>query len=276
MCFKKNMSIDNQRKFIYMKTIIQVNKNYARFSDLFRLLPETFQSMGTLVHSGRNEVRIVQIDGVTFAIKYFKKMTIANRYIYALFRKSKAQRAFENSDYLQRHAVTSPVNVAYVDCYKHGMLRHAYYISLFTDYKPLKDLLALPLVDAVDGLKALARFTSEIHQKGIFHNDYSINNILYSNIGNRYDFSLIDNNRMCISDYSFRKGVRTLKRLDIPVEMMGIVAAEYARTSGKNDLEMLNAMVIIRLLHQLRNAFKKWVKTPLHYLTKRKYNFPVE
>jgi hypothetical protein len=49
---------------------------------------------------------------------------------------------------------------------------------------------------------------------------------------------------------------------------MGIVAAEYSRVSGISDLEMLNAMVFIRLLHQVRNLLKKWVKAPIHYLTR--------
>ena len=42
----------------------------------------------------------------------------------------------------------------------------------------------------------------------------------------------------------------------MPVEQMGIVAAEYSRISGINDLEVLNAMTLIRLLHQFKNVVK--------------------
>jgi serine/threonine protein kinase len=195
-------------------------------------------------------------------------MTLANRYIYSLFRKSKAQRAYENSNWLNSKGITSPESVAFIDCYKYGMLRESFFVSVYTSYKPIKELFESPISESEEGLKAFARFTYSLHQKGVFHRDYSANNILYKLDGLNYDFALIDINRMKISGYSFRKGIKTLNRLDIPVEGMGIVAAEYSRVSGISDLEMLNAMVFIRLLHQVRNLLKKWVKAPIHYLTR--------
>ena len=174
-------------------------------------------------------------------------MTLANRYIYATMRKTKAQRAFEHTGWLRQNGISSPENVGYVNCYKYGMLHKAYYVSLYTDYHPLWELINQPLAKSEDGLKAFARFTYKLHRMGVFHHDYSINNVLFAVNDGEYDFSLIDNNRMKYSAYSFRKGMKNLNRMAIPVEGMGIVAAEYARVSGANDLEILNAMTLTRL-----------------------------
>lgn len=248
-----------------MKTSHHINDKFVELSDFVGNLPENYNSTGQLVHSGRNEVRIVQINGLVLAVKYFKRMTLANRFIYATFRKSKAQRAFENSAWLLKKGITSPENVAFIDCYEYSLLKKSFFVSLFTDYKPIKELFSLTLAESEEGLKAFARFTHLLHQKGVFHYDYSASNILYSNVNGQYDFALIDINRMKISKYSFKRGIRTLNRLVMPVEQMGIVAAEYSRISGINDLEVLNAMTLIRLLHQLKNVVKKWIKSPLRY-----------
>ncbi len=245
-----------------MKTNICINEKYSGLSDFIRALPQNFDHTGELIYSGRNEVRKVEINGKLLVIKYFKRMTVANRFIYAAFRKTKAQRAFEYADWLLKQGITTPENIAYVDCYMYGLLCKSYLITEFTDYQPVKELFNLPISDSEEGLKAFARFTFQLHQKGIFHHDYSVSNVLFSENNSQYDFSLIDNNRMKISEYSLRKGIKTLKRLAIPVECIGIVAAEYSRVSGINDVEMLNAMVLIRLFHQLKDTIKHWLKAP--------------
>lgn len=249
-----------------MKTEIYVNNKFRFLSEFFSGLPDQFESLGTEIYRGRNEVRIVEVDGLKLAIKYFKRMTLANRYIYATMRKTKAQRAFEHTGWLHENGISSPENVGYVNCYKYGMLHKAYYVSLYTDYHPLWELINQPLAKSEDGLKAFARFTYKLHQLGVFHHDYSINNVLFAVRDGEYDFSLIDNNRMKYSAYSFRKGMKNLNRMAIPVEGMGIVAAEYARVSGANDLEILNAMTLTRLFFLGRIALKRWAKKPVHLL----------
>lgn len=240
-----------------------VNGKFSQLNDFIRNLPDNYPNVGEQIYDGRNVVRIVETGGHVLAVKYFKRLTLANRYIYATIRKSKARRAFEHTNWLLEREISSPEHVAYVDCYKYGMLRKSYYVSLYTSYKPLKDLVALPLSESEEGLKAFARFTYKIHKLGVFHHDYSTSNVLYCCNDGEYDFSLIDNNRMRTSVYSFRKGMRNLNRMAIPVEGMGIVAAEYARASGENGMEILNAMVLIRLLYHTRSTIKRWLKTPL-------------
>ena len=206
-------------------------------------------SEGTPIHIGRNEVRIVEIDGIKLVIKYFKRITLANRFIYAHFRKSKAQRSYENSEMLRQKGFSSPEPVAYINCLSRGILTKSYYICLYSDYRPIKELLGLPLAEAQAPLEAFARFTYKLHKSGIFHQDYSTSNVLFQSFEGGYDFSLIDNNRIRFCRYGHMRSISNLmKRQVIPIEYMGIIAAEYAKDANSNGLDILNYMTIFKML----------------------------
>ncbi len=257
-----------------MKTKIFVNPEYSYLEPFIRQLPDNYSNQGDLIYIGRNDVRIINVDGLLLAVKFFKRMTLANRYIYATIRKSKASRAYEHTRLLHEKGITSPKHVAYVNCYKYGMLHKAYYVSLYTDYKPFKDLVAFPISETEEALKAFARFTYKLHRAGVFHNDYTIFNVLYSFTDNQYDFSLIDNNRMSFKNYSFRKGMKNLKRLSVPVDVLGVIAAEYAKVAHTNDYVTMNMMLFTRLIQLAHSSFKRWLKAPLRLIGKQS-NVPI-
>lgn len=258
-----------------MKTEIFINKKFSHLDDFIRRLPDDFSNSGELIYIGRNDVRVINVNGLILAVKYFKRLTLANRYIYATFRKSKARRAYEHTSLLLEKGITSPENVAYINCYKYGMLYKAYYVSLYTDYQPFKDLITLPILETVGALKAFARFTHKLHRSGVFHNDYTIYNVLYSFTDDQYDFSLIDNNRMSFTDYSFRKGMKNLKRLSVPVDILGVIAAEYSKEANINDYLTLNMLVFSRLRLMVHISLKRWIKAPLRWITGKKNSLPI-
>lgn len=251
-----------------MKTKIFINKKFSYLADFIRRLPDDFSDSGELIYIGRNDVRVINVNGLVLAVKYFKRLTLANRYIYATFRKPKAQRAYEHTNLLLEMGITSPENVAYINCYKYGMLHKSYYVSLYTDYQPFKNLTALPISENEEALKSFVRFTYKLHSNGVFHNDYNISNVLYSFTNNQYDFSLIDNNRMSFKKYTFRKGMKNLNRLLVPVDTMGIIAAEYAKEANVNDFKTLGFMVFIRWRQLARSSIKRWFKAPLRWIGK--------
>lgn len=258
-----------------MKTETEINKKFLYLKDFIGRLPESYNDSGESIYIGRNDVKVIHVNGLTLAVKYYKKLTLANRYIYATIRKSKAQRAFEHTQLLLEKGINSPEHVGYVNCYKYGMLNKSYYVSLYTDYMPLKNLFDLPASESEEALKAFARYTFKLHQSGVFHKDYTVNNVLYSFKEDGYDFSLIDNNRMKFGRYSFRKGMQNLKRLMIPVQSMGVVAAEYARVAGVSDFDTLNAMVLIRWSHHIVRTLRRWLKAPIRLVTGHKLGTPI-
>lgn len=252
-----------------MKTEIFVHSTYAHLRDFISQIPKDFSTLGDEIYVGRNDVHLVNVNGIVLAIKYFKRLTLANRYIFSTVRKSKASRAFEYSEVLIQKGITTPEPVAYINCYKYGMLYQSYYVSLYTDYLPMMELFQLPVSESEIALKAFSRFIYRVHKKGVFHNDLTIQNVLYSVTGNQYDFSLIDNNRMRFRSYSFKRGMDNLSRLALPVETIGIIAAEYAREAAVSDVRTLNAMIFSKWRYQIRMSLKRWLKKPLHLLPHR-------
>lgn len=250
-----------------MKTEVFVSTTFSYLTDFVKQIPQSFDSTGREIHHGRNEVRMMSIGGLLVTVKYFKRITLANRFIFATIRKSKARRAYEHSRLLIRKGITTPEPVAFVNCYRHGLLYKCFYVSLYTDYKPLKGLLALPITESEEALRAFARFTYQLHRTEILHDDYTVENVLYICSNNEYDFSLIDNNRMRFRSYSYRRGLRNLERLKIPVEKMGIIAAEYAREANMSDIGTLNAMLFFRLGYLAKISIKKRFKALIRLLT---------
>jgi hypothetical protein len=152
------------------------------------------------------------------------------------------------------------------------MLNKSFYVSVFTRYLPLKELFDLPVTEAEQALKAFARFIYRVHTEGVFHKDLTIRNVLYIHIGNKYDFSLIDNNRMRFHRYTFKRGMHNLNRLMLPVETIGIIAAEYAHLAAVSEVRTLNAMLFARWRSHISGMLKRWVKLPLYLFLPRYRN----
>ena len=61
-------------------------------------------------------------------------------------------------------------------------------------------------------IRAFARYTADLHQKGLAHRDYILNNVLYTRDGDKYRFILIDVNRFIFQHKPIR-GI--LQRLNL-------------------------------------------------------------
>lgn len=243
-----------------MKTEIYINPGFSDLKIFVSQIPELYDNIGDAIHRKRNEVRLVNVKGQPYVIKYYKKITFFNRLAYSFIRKSKARRAYEHSAYLLKNQITTPEPVAYINSYKFGILHKSYYICRYTSYKPFKELLSMPVSESRPALEAFARFSYMLHKSGVYHGDYSTSNVLFQLSGNHYDFSLIDNNRMKVGHYSYKKGMRSMKRLEIPLECMGIIAEEYAAVSEIKGIKILYDMTLYRLASQKLHAIKRDIK----------------
>jgi len=250
-----------------MRKEIFVNPEFSSLTGFVTEIPEQFSRTGQEIHTGRNEVREVIAGDIPLTIKYFKRITWINRFILAGIRKSKARRSYENSERLISKGFNSPTPIAYINCYKYGLLYRSYYVCLHTNYRPIADIFDLPLSESEEALRFFARFTYQLHRSGVYHGDFGKWNILYNYEGNKYNFSLIDNNRMIFRLYSYWRGVRNLERLKMPVERMGIIAAEYAHEANVNDIKTLNAMTFFRLRRITQVACKQWIKKLIHTIS---------
>jgi len=251
-----------------MNTDIHINPKYQSLQSFIEGIPDNFDNIGEAIHLGRNQVRIVEVDGIKLVIKYFKRITSANRIIYATLRKTKAQRSFENSNMLLTNGIGSPEPVAYIDTYNNNYLKKSYYICLYCDFKAIKTLFSSPLVESEEGLRAFARLTNKMHQAGIFHGDFNLSNVLYKFDGTTYEFSLIDNNRMNFKPFHIKAGLKNLRRMKLSAEQMGIIGTEYARVSNIDDYRVVAGMILFRYHYIYAENFKIWIKSPLRKLRK--------
>ena len=251
-----------------MKRKIFINPDFKNFEAFVENIPESFRSEENFIRRGRNEIKIVNVDGTDLVVKYFKRITLANRLIYATIRKSKAQRAYEHSEKINRKGFKSPEPVAYIDVYRRGTLDMSFYVSLYTDYKPIVPLFYLPIDKAEAAIKSFARYTFRLHRAGIFHGDYNMGNVLYSFNGSDYDYSLIDNNRMRFSKYSYNKGIRNIGKLNMPVNAIGIFVTEYANAARSEEIRTLGKIIMSimrdKIRHNVKASFKKLIKFICH------------
>ncbi|MFT3738700.1 MAG: lipopolysaccharide kinase InaA family protein [Breznakibacter sp.] len=179
---------------------MSVNPDFESIRPYTARLSALFPQLGLEVKTGRNSVRIATVDDERVAIKSYERMTWANRYVYGLFRKSKAQRAYENALVLLNCQISTPAPIAFVDYVRNGKLIKSYFVSKYVPFKSAKELFSGSIEDCRVALISFAKFVHKLHTQGIYHNDFNLSNIFYSLNGSSFEFSLIDNNRM-----NFRK-----------------------------------------------------------------------
>ncbi len=145
-----------------------------------------------LIHSGRNLIWQQSLSGQNVAIKAYGSSFIKS--LIYIVRKTKAQRAFENAKELRARGVPTPAPLSFGE--KRGFmgrLEKSVYISLYEESYPLEKYLDIKDLHVIE---EFARFTAEIHRKGIIHRDLNSTNVRVTFDHGKPEFSLIDVNRM--------------------------------------------------------------------------------
>lgn len=164
-------------------------------------LPERIeQGEGKVLWDGRN--KLIAFDPIagcekTLVVKKFKKLDLFKRIIYTFFRINKARRSFQNALSLSERGLDTPEPIAYIEDYRHGLLRQVYYICVYTDFHPIRERLVdlEPFDRQME--KDYARFVASLHEKGVIHKDLNNTNVLFAPLTDgHYHFQLIDINRV--------------------------------------------------------------------------------
>lgn len=246
-----------------MRNRVVMHPDYTALYSSIAEIPNNFVTIGKTIFSDRNHIKEVNFNGYRLAVKSYKKITIANRFIYATLRKSKAQRAYENALKLIELDVATPLPIAYVDCFEGLFLAQSYFISLYVEHKPLEEILLDAKDEKSDILAAFARFTRLMHEKGIMHKDFHLNNVLLSTA--QFEFYIIDINRMTFKKMNNYQAMRSLKKIYLPLEEHAAFTAEYARQA---NLEPYKTFKWIVFYKSLSKKFLK-IKRSLKLIVKR-------
>jgi len=203
-----------------------INPKYKSLHGWIEHIPERFESEGKLVYSGRNMIKVFNVDGLQINVKRYRKPHLLNRVIYSFFRPSKAKRSFQYALLLESKNIPTPEPVAYIIIKKYGLINFSFLITLQVDYSHnLYEFGTGGVRGREDILDALARFTAKLHENGVYHKDYSPGNILFNDT---LDFCIIDINRMRFAPVSVRKGCANFARLWGQKPVFCLLASSYA------------------------------------------------
>lgn len=146
------------------------------------------------IYRARNVVAKLPDKGIN--IKEFKVPGLAKGLIYGLLRKPKAQRAYDNALELKRLGIATPEPLGVLLDMHGGRLGRSYYVCRQLEgWNELRG--AEKRSDFKALARALARFTLDMHGKGVYMKDMTPGNILFRAVADgRFDFALVDINRM--------------------------------------------------------------------------------
>lgn len=218
-----------------MKKIV-VSPRHERLRGFVESVPLMFdRGEGRLLFEGRNTIRLFEVDGMPVVVKRYRHLNGLRALSYTLFSSSKASRAYRYAIEMERRGIDTPEAIAYIEVRSRGLLRDCYFISAYTDDKPLFDsLVGTPRYDrtlAVD----VAGFIAGMHSRGVIHGDPNLANILYrtESDGTRR-FSVIDTNRsrFYAGEPDRRACIANLKRVTHRRDLLRDIVTRYAILRG--------------------------------------------
>lgn len=214
----------------------EYQNDYQFLKSSFESIREIFIDDDHSIHKARNELKIIELAGVKTVVKSFKIPHLINRIVYTFFRRSKAYKSYHNALRLQELAISTPQPIALIEFFSSGLLANSYFISEWFDYDfTIRTPLLEPLEDREAIFTAFAAYTYDLHQKGVWHLDYSPGNILIKRTDSGYQFSIVDINRMTFKTITPIEGCENFNKLWAFDDELEIMAREYARLSGLDE-----------------------------------------
>jgi len=234
---------------------VLINPKYNKLSKFLNELPDKFEEIGTSIYKGRNEIKVVDIEGLKINIKSFKVPHLINKIAYAWLRGSKAKHSFEYAMKLKDLGVNTPEAVACVEVLKNRLFDRSYYVSIHHEYDfTIRDLIGFEFEDKENILRQFAVFTSDkLHKNSVHHLDYSRGNILIKREGeSNYSYSIVDINRMRFEKMDYQKGLKNFSQIWADEDELEIVAREYARINHKDEDEAVKMLIQFDKEHKIK------------------------
>lgn len=223
-----------------------INSNFSNFEDILVKIKDIFKNSNHSIHKARNELKIIELNDLKCVVKSFKVPHFINRVAYTFFRDGKAKKSFTNAMKLQELGVNTPEPIGIIEFFNFGLLSESYFISKYEPYDfTIREVFHHKVDNVEQILKEFAKFTYEIHQKGVWHIDYSLGNILISKQDDgSYKFSLVDINRMEFKEIQPKEGLKNFNKFWAKFdEDLPILAKKYARLA---DFDEKEAVAIVR------------------------------
>ena len=215
-----------------------INPKYSSLKEAILDIKKNYRSMGESIKSGRNHLKIIDLDDKKFVVKSFQKPTAIKSYTYGNIFSSKAKRSYDYANILLSKGFHTPEPVAYIEHYNGLQFQESFYISEYYPYD--YDLSVLftergdnktPFKDSKALWTAFIKFTLELDHKGIDHLDYTRRNVLIAQQGSEYSFSIVDLNRIDFKSLSLRDRMKSLSRITSDSDLVKMIAKYYSESS---------------------------------------------
>ena len=271
---------------------IKVNEELAdnqAFSNFLKALPRTFNYEGTVIHSGRNVLRLIEAKGFGVAgvdnvmVKRYRGLFWFQKLDYTFFREPKCRKAFDNTAELRRRGFDAARELAVVEVWNHGLFQYAFFVSEVAKGVRLDDMV-LRLQDAgrndeVYGLiHQFAAHLKSLHEHGIFYNDMNCGNVICSQeeSNGQWHFCFVDTNRVkMMTPYQPLDLKVVLKDILLMNPKLGTVELfqeEYLKQRGlytprlASEVREIQRTRYEKKKHRLKNFFKYYKKKYYQWL----------
>lgn len=242
-----------------MKIIIHPHYTHQENS-ILQLVAGFFVEGDLIVKGSRNTIKSNILGDEKVNIKYFDKPGLLKSIIYSFFRSTKAKRSFDYANYLLAHNIPTPFPIAYIENRnRFGLLGDSYYICQQIDYDfTIRELIHDPLFGERNViLEQFTAFTYKMHEGKVNFLDHSPGNTLVvKKDSGKYDFYLIDLNRMKFEDLSIEARMDNFKKMWLSKTMVKVIAKAYAKLSNQSE-EKLHAILLEKTTQFKRKITKK-------------------
>jgi serine/threonine protein kinase len=227
-----------------------------KYIDFLKNIQNYFNTSQDSIHKARNEIKIINFDGESLVVKSFKIPNILNKVIYTFFRDSKAKKSYDNSLKIGHF---SPNPIGYIEFKKSGLFNESYFVSenFKYDFTIREPLLQADFKDKEKVFKAFARFTYEIHEKGILHLDYSPGNILIKEEDKSYIFKIVDINRMEFRTLNIDERLGNFAKLWAKNDDLKTIIKEYCKLINADEEGSIKIALKYSQEHKDRKNAKK-------------------
>ena len=151
-------------KIAEMKLLYQVHEKYKYMEAKLLEVPDGFGQRGCVLKQGRNEIRVIEVEGLRLNVKSYKIPNVLNRIVYAWVLLPKARRSYLHALRLTSLGIGTPEAVAWVVYRNRWGITRSFYISRHVDFDyEFRDLKDARPADLEELLKAFTRYTYALH-----------------------------------------------------------------------------------------------------------------
>jgi len=222
-----------------------LNPKYSHLKNDLLNIKNIFKDVHVSIHKARNELKIVELNGIKYVVKSFKVPHIINRLAYTFFREGKAKKSYLNAVKLLELGVNTPEPIGVIEFFKDALLSESYFISVYEPYNfTIREVFHHKVNTYEEILKEFATFTYDIHQKNVWHTDYSLGNILITLNDEKLKFSLVDINRMQFKPISGYEGLKNFNKFWAKDDNdLLIIAKEYAKLANLDETKAIEIVI---------------------------------